>query len=45
LSPFGAGFRTDVDEIVSLGKDIRMMLNDNDRMTIIDEAMQDIEQT
>jgi hypothetical protein len=36
LAAFGAGFGADVDEVVGLGKDVGMMLDDDDGVTFID---------
>ena len=37
-----AGFGADVDEVVGFGEDIGVMLNDDNGVTFIDEAVQHI---
>ena len=45
LAAFEAGFGADVDEVVGFGIDIGVVLNDDDGVAFIDEAMEDVDQT
>lgn len=40
----GAGFGAEVDEVVGFGDDIEVVLNDNDRVAVIDEAVEQSDQ-
>jgi hypothetical protein len=44
LAAFGSGFGADVDEVVGFGEDVGVMLDDDDGVAFIDEAMQDVDE-
>ena len=44
LAALGAGFGTKVDDIISFGNDVEVVLDDDDRVTIINKAIQQSDQ-
>ena len=44
LAAFEAGFGADVDEVVGFGEDVGVMLDDDDGVAFIDEAMQHVDE-
>jgi hypothetical protein len=40
VAAFGAGFGADVDEVVGFGKDVGVVLDDDDGVAFVDEAME-----
>jgi hypothetical protein len=44
VAAFGAGFGADVDEVVGFGEDVGVVLDDDDGVAFIDEAVEDVDE-
>ncbi len=44
VAAFGAGFGADVDEVIGFGEDVGVVLNDDNGVAFIDEAMEDVDE-
>lgn len=44
VAAFGAGFGADVDEVVGFGEDVGVVLDDDDGVAFVHEAVQDVDE-